>query len=329
MATNEDFDGLIERIDTATNLLEVSVGVINENITSIEQAVITTEANANTAIGAAQQAQAASVSATQSANSALESKNEAQELVDTFSQSHVIGEAPINDNEYVRKNGAWVVNSGGSGGGGDVVSVNGKTPNEQGNVSLVYADIPDTPTLSNVATSGDYQDLSNKPVIPSQGIVSVQAGANVTVDNTDPLNPVISATGGGGGGGGFPIEAGDWEYDGVPLGTSYPFANPNQPLQADKLAIMHGTTKPVKRTLQEIVNNGLELAIYLRQLPACNIAFGDMTLGSSNSRQGIMKLYFVQIGANLYPGLIAIDNATAKTYSWQDGTRKFIPAAGA
>jgi hypothetical protein len=31
------------------------------------------------------------------------------------------------------------------------------------------------------------------------GIQSVQAGTNVTVDNTDPQNPIISATGGGGG----------------------------------------------------------------------------------------------------------------------------------
>jgi hypothetical protein len=31
------------------------------------------------------------------------------------------------------------------------------------------------------------------------GIESVQAGTNVTVDNTDPQNPIISATGGGGG----------------------------------------------------------------------------------------------------------------------------------
>ena len=32
------------------------------------------------------------------------------------------------------------------------------------------------------------------------GIESIVAGTNITVDNTDPLNPVVSATGGGGGG---------------------------------------------------------------------------------------------------------------------------------
>lgn len=33
------------------------------------------------------------------------------------------------------------------------------------------------------------------------GVQSVVAGTNVTIDNTDPANPVISASGGGGGGG--------------------------------------------------------------------------------------------------------------------------------
>lgn len=35
----------------------------------------------------------------------------------------------------------------------------------------------------------------------SPGVQSVVAGTNVTVDNTDPKNPIVSATGGGGGGG--------------------------------------------------------------------------------------------------------------------------------
>lgn len=34
----------------------------------------------------------------------------------------------------------------------------------------------------------------------SGGVQSIVAGANITVDNTDPANPVVSATGGGGGG---------------------------------------------------------------------------------------------------------------------------------
>ena len=43
------------------------------------------------------------------------------------------------------------------------------------------------------------QDFTGATVIglPDAGIQSVVAGTNVTVDNTDPLNPIVSATGGG------------------------------------------------------------------------------------------------------------------------------------
>jgi hypothetical protein len=46
-------------------------------------------------------------------------------------------------------------------------------------------------------------DLTGATVtgIPAGGVQSVVAGTNVTVDNTDPANPIVSATGGGGGGG--------------------------------------------------------------------------------------------------------------------------------
>lgn len=41
------------------------------------------------------------------------------------------------------------------------------------------------------------------PIDVGTGVQSVVAGTNVTVDNTDPANPIVSATGGGGGGGDF------------------------------------------------------------------------------------------------------------------------------
>lgn len=40
----------------------------------------------------------------------------------------------------------------------------------------------------------------NPPPVP--GVLEVVAGTNVTVDNTDPERPIVSASGGGGGGGG-------------------------------------------------------------------------------------------------------------------------------
>lgn len=42
--------------------------------------------------------------------------------------------------------------------------------------------------------------------IPAGGIDSVQPGTNVTIDDTDPRNPIINASGGGGGGGGGPAQ---------------------------------------------------------------------------------------------------------------------------
>jgi hypothetical protein len=49
--------------------------------------------------------------------------------------------------------------------------------------------------------TGDL-DLTNATVtgLPDAGVQSVVAGTNVTVDNTDPANPIVNAIGGGGGG---------------------------------------------------------------------------------------------------------------------------------
>lgn len=47
--------------------------------------------------------------------------------------------------------------------------------------------------------SVDNTDPANPVVSAAGGIASIVAGANVTVDNTDPLNPVVSAAGGGAG----------------------------------------------------------------------------------------------------------------------------------
>jgi hypothetical protein len=54
-----------------------------------------------------------------------------------------------------------------------------------------------TSSLATVATSGSYNDLSNKPVIPATIVQSVVPGTNVTVDSTDPAHPIVSASGDG------------------------------------------------------------------------------------------------------------------------------------
>lgn len=66
-----------------------------------------------------------------------------------------------------------------------------------------------TPTLKYVAPTTAEADLAFDPEpvviygVPGggdSGIQSIVAGTNVTVDSTDPYNPIVSATGGGGGG---------------------------------------------------------------------------------------------------------------------------------
>lgn len=67
-----------------------------------------------------------------------------------------------------------------------------------------------TPTLKYVAPATPEAELTFAPEpvviygVPGggdSGIQSIVAGTNVTVDSTDPYNPIVSATGGGGGGG--------------------------------------------------------------------------------------------------------------------------------
>lgn len=63
--------------------------------------------------------------------------------------------------------------------------------------------------------------LDNSPIPGSGGIESIVAGSGIAVDDSDPVNPIVSATGGGGGGGIDSIVAGD----GINVDDSDP-ANP-------------------------------------------------------------------------------------------------------
>jgi hypothetical protein len=60
-------------------------------------------------------------------------------------------------------------------------------------------DINVTPTIQEVTINTvDNITVINVNTVSGGGIQSIVAGTNVTVDNTDPLNPIINSTGGGG-----------------------------------------------------------------------------------------------------------------------------------
>lgn len=247
MATNEEFGNLINRIDTATNTLESNVQTLVDGSADIAADVLAAQQAANTATQQAGDAGQSATTATQAAQDAASSVQEVQGIVEDFEEAYVVGEAPVNDQEYVRKNAEWVLNTGGEGGGGgDVVSVNEVLPDAQGNVTL---DIPDAQVNSDweategVAEilnkpelfSGDYEDLENKPSIPTQGVESIVAGDNITIDTTDPLNPVISSEGGGEEPEGYPLNLPMSLWYGNDEITNWPDLNPHNPIDLSEL----------------------------------------------------------------------------------------------
>lgn len=104
-------------------------------------------------------------------------------------------------------------------GGGDLSADRSVALSSASIASLALADSATQPgDLATVATTGVYNDLTGKPTLgtaaaaaltdfasAAQGgkadsaLQSVVAGTNVTVDATDPHNPIISSSGGGGG----------------------------------------------------------------------------------------------------------------------------------
>lgn len=153
------YNELVGRIEVATIKLEKDVLALNGFLDSIENIVdgeiaallqqVTDQANA-----AAASAQAALASANQSeakaaaalaaltqaqaaAASAIASVAQAEQIKAQMLAAAPFQEAPINGQTYGRKDAAWVlVESGGSGGVGTVVSVNGNLPDAQGNVTI-------------------------------------------------------------------------------------------------------------------------------------------------------------------------------------------------
>jgi len=80
---------------------------------------------------------------------------------------------------------------------------------------------PNDSLVFNKASGATNQIAYNKFTegLPT-GIESVVAGTNVTVDNTDPKNPIVSSTGGGGGSFANVIDATAGSYELVPDASS-------------------------------------------------------------------------------------------------------------
>lgn len=227
MATNQDFNNLITRIDAATDTLELNVGVIAETGLEVgEQLTLAQTAAANAAQEASDatvQANISSVKATVSTTQATKAEQEAQvatqaktdalAAVDEAKALAPFQEAPKNGSVYGRKDGTWALVEGGGGGGvGTVVSVNGVLPDLQGDVTLTipeqvpsdwnavsgkgvilnkpeifsgaYVDLVGKPDLF----SGDYNDLTNKPVLFNGSYNSLTNKPTIPTNNNELIN---------------------------------------------------------------------------------------------------------------------------------------------
>lgn len=201
MATNNDFNTLIGRIDKATTTLENNVSVLVQSSTDVTASVTEAKGYASDAKASVAQATQKATIATEQATNATEQANkattEATKAVNAVEQAKALApfqEAPKDGGLYGRKNGVWtlVENTGGS--TNAVKTVNNTAPDVNGNVTIniptpteqVNADwnattgkaqILNKPTLFNgdynnltnkpVLFSGNYNDLTNKPTIPT------------------------------------------------------------------------------------------------------------------------------------------------------------------
>ncbi len=104
---------------------------------------------------------------------------------------------------------------------------------------------PNDSLVFNRASGATNQIAYNKftEALPT-GIESVVAGTNVTVDNTDPKNPIVSSTGGGGGSFANVIDATAGDYTLVP--------DSNNPVT---VITMEGTV-PIPSAVQLFINSG-------------------------------------------------------------------------
>ena len=238
MATNQDFNNLITRVDEATTQLELNVATLAESSTDVNQAVTEAQAYATDAL-------ASKVSSEQSATKATTEVTKAVKAVDDAKALAPFNEAPKNGQTYGRKDGLWsVVVASGGGGVGTVTSVNNVAPDTTGNVSI---NIPQPVEQVNAdwnAVNGKAQIL-NKPTIPvvPTTVSSFSNDAGYLKDAPQDSKQYARKGGawaevvasGGGSNLGYATKEPDWYYDGV-LGTNWLKQNPFEPIQLSKVA---------------------------------------------------------------------------------------------
>lgn len=318
MATNADFDDLIERIDTATTTLENSVQAVAEGSADIADAVAEAEAAANTAqqqavlagnsaaaaVAASGEAQTHATNAGNAASAAATARDEAQDAVveaqniaDDLLATAPFQEAPLDGGVYGRQNGEWALVE--TGGATPVTSVNNEFPDAQGNVTL---EIP-TKTSELINDSG----FITAAEVPPSGIEEAPEDGQQYA-RKDGEWVVVEA---GGGGGAWPAP---WEHpqeagteitsDGsnwVPW-TQWSFANPFKPQPFNAL---RRTTNPIVNTAAGY-NAWFTSAANLATLPAGKYYFN--TSAFKNEAGGA--------GLNGKSGVIYVENysplATAK-----------------
>lgn len=310
MTTQQTFETLVDRVSVATDKLETAVTAVELGTGEI-----------TVLVERAEQAEAGAIAASEIANDAAVDAVAAKNII---LNTPLLPEAPVDGKQYARSNAEWVEVVASGGGGGTEHTHSVATVTEAGFMSAT--DKTKLDGVQSGATVGADWDtnVANKPTIPTQGITSIQAGDNITIDNTNPLSPVISATsGGGGGGGGFPIDGQDagsgWFYDGVLL-TEYPFTNPNKALD---MGLLEHKDAGVQKTLMEMINSGRSINSYLIKLPDCNLWASGIKLGTLTLRSGVGRITTSVVGSTTFPFLTFTDSVTGITYVWENGAKVF------
>ena len=270
MATNQDFNNLITRVDEATTQLELNVATLADSTTDVNQAVTEAKGYATDAKASKVNSEQSATTATQQATKATTEANRATQAVEDAKVLAPFNEAPKNGQTYGRKNGLWsiVESSGGGGGVGTVTSVNNVAQKKKGNVTInipqpveqVNADwnalsgkaqILNKPTIPSEQVNADWNALSgkaqilNKPTIPvvPTNVSSLNNDAGYLEDAPKDSKQYARKGGawtevvasGGGSNLGYATKEDDWYYDGV-SGTNWLKQNPFEPIQLSKVA---------------------------------------------------------------------------------------------